>query len=48
MINQKRATYRQMGEYVIIDEYIGHAVYVRDVTAGCMVYRSLSHGTQGL
>ena len=30
------------------DDYIGHMGYVRDVTASCMLYHSLSYGTQGL
>lgn len=30
------------------NEHIVHTGYVRDATAGCMLYRSLSCGTQGL
>ena len=37
-----------MWEYVVTDEYIGNMGYARDATAGCMLYRSLSCGTQGL
>jgi len=48
MLHQKKATYVQMWEYVVTDEYIGHMGYVRDGTAGCMLYGSLSCGTQGL
>jgi len=36
-----------MWEYMVTDEYVGHMGYVRDATAGCMLYRSLSCGTQG-
>jgi hypothetical protein len=31
----------QMWEYMVTDEYIGRTGYVRDATAGCMLYRSL-------